>query len=330
MEKIALILGNTTLTWSGIVIALAALGAALLFLGLYLAKGGNTLGGFATAGLSLVLGILFARWMHWYCYGETYDGFLSAMTDYTTGGFGLMGVFAGCFAAALLTRLLELHTDLPRMLDCMCLAGLGGLAVGRLASFFNSTDRGQILETIRTLPWAYPVTNAVSGAAEYRLATFLLQAMVAGTLLVVLLLVFCRKTTPAGDVTWLFLLMYGASQVVLDSTRYDSLYFRWNGFVSIEQVVGAVALVVAIGVFSHRLVKNRGFHKGYIALWLLILAGLGGAGYMEYYVQRHGSQALFAYSVMSLCLVLVTVIALLLRHWAGQGKRVNGRYLRQM
>lgn len=331
MEKIAMILGNTTLTWSGMILVLASLGALLLFLGLYLGKDGSALAGFAAGGLSLVLGILFARWIHWYCYTETYDGLLSAMTNLKEGGFGLVGVFAGCLTAAVLTRVGKLHRNLPQMLDCMCLAGLSGLAVGRLASFFNSTDRGQILGTMRSLPWAYPVTNAVSGAAEYRLATFLLQAMVAAVLLIALLLLFRRKDTRAGDTTWVFLLVYGASQVVLDSTRYDSMYFRWNGFVSIVQVLGAVALVAAIVVFSRRLVKNRGMEKWYWAVWLGILACLGGAGYMEYHVQRHGSQALFAYSVMSACLTVAVALGLLLRHLAQRpvAEKSTGRYLRK-
>ena len=71
------------------------------------------------------------------------------------------------------------YTMLPEMLDCMCLAGAGGIALGRLASFFNSSDRGQIIESLKSLPFVYPVTNAVSGALEYRLATFVLQSMVA-------------------------------------------------------------------------------------------------------------------------------------------------------
>jgi len=41
--------------------------------------------------------------------------------------------------------------------------------------------------------------------------------------------------------------------------------------------------------------------------------GLGGAGYMEYYVQRHGNQAAFAYSVMSAALAAVVLLVLITR-----------------
>lgn len=327
MEKIAFILGSHAIPYSGIVLSLAALGAAMLFLGLYLGKSGNTLAGLSVVPLAMTLSVLFARLLHWYCYAETYPGFLSAMTDYSGGGFGLLGVFAGCLAAAVVTRLLKCHENLPEMLDCMCLAGAAGLAVGRLASFFNSSDRGQLLQSLRSLPWAYPVTNAVSGATEYRLATFALQALVAGALFLGLSLFF-RKSKRSGDTAWLFLLLYSASQVVLDSTRYDSMYFRWNGFVSIEQVVWAVTLVVVITFFSRHLVSARGFHPWYIALWVAIAACLGGAGYMEYHVQRHGSQALFAYSVMSTCLAAIAVLTLVIRALSLRPHRHTGRFLR--
>ena len=330
MEKIAFLLNGTAIGWSGIILILAALGAALLFLGLYLGKTGNLAAAFVAVPLAAVLSVLFARLLHWYCYAETYDSLLSAMTDYSSGGFGLLGAFAGCFAAALITRLLKLHRSLPAMLDCMCLAGLAGISAGRLSAFFSTADRGQVLSSLRSLPLAYPVTNAVSGATEYRLATFALQAIVAAALFVGLWLFFRRENRPDGDTALLFSLLYSCTEVVLDSTRYDSMYFRWNGFVSIVQVVGAVSRVFAIVVFSRRRVKRNDFLPLYAIFWGLILCGIGGAGYMEYHVQRHGSQALFAYSVMSACPALVACLALVIRHMAEKkpAAPAAGRYLK--
>ena len=42
-----------------------------------------------------------------------------------------------------------------------------------------------------------------------------------------------------------------------------------------------------------------------------LLRGCG--GFMEYYVQRRGNEAAFAYSVMSGCLILVILLTLLIR-----------------
>lgn len=317
MDKLAFIVGDTFVYWNSIVLTLAAMTAIFFFLAFYIGKCGNAVAGFAAVPLSMVLGLICARFFHWYCRADSYDSFASAMTDYSTGGYALMGVFLGCFLVAAVLRLIRLHRSLPEMLDCMCIAGCAGIAVGRLASFFNSSDRGQIVESIQSLPFVYPVTNAVSGALEYRLATFVIQAMVAAVLFVVLAVFYIkgnkRGTLRNGDTCLVFLLVYGASQVVLDSTRYDSLFFRSNGFVSVVQVLGALGLALAIILFSIRMVKARGFRFWQILLWTVIAAGIGGAGFMEYYVQRRGNEAVFAYSVMSGCLTGVIVLALLIR-----------------
>ena len=57
------------------------------------------------------------------------------------------------------------------------------------------------------------------------------------------------------------------------------------------------------------MVKTRGFRAWYCAIWAAMLALLGGAGYMEYFVQRHGDRAVFSYSIMSVCLFTIVVLA---------------------
>ena len=325
MERIAFIIGDTFLYWNTIVLTLAAAVSVCFFLAFYLNKCGNAVAGFAAVPLSMVLSLICARFVHWYSRADSYADFTTAMTDYTSGGFALMGVFFGCALAALLLRLIFFHRNTLEMLDCMSLAGCAGIAVGRLASFFNSADRGQIIEGVESLPWVYPVTNAVSGAVEYRLATFVLQALVALVLLAVLSVFYLRGNSKGrlkdGDTCLIFFLCYGASQVVLDSTRYDSLFFRSNGFVSIVQVFSAIMLGVVIAVFSIRMVKARGHKFWQIPIWVVMAGCIGCAGFMEYYVQRHGNEAAFAYSVMSGCLAVVILLTLVIRLLAVTAER---------
>ena len=327
MDKIAFYSGSTAIYWNSVILTLAAATAICFFLAFYLGKSGNGAAGFAVVPVSMVLSLVFARFFHWYCQSDSYTGFTAAMTNYAEGGYALMGVFLGCVLAAALTRVICLHRNLPEMLDAMSMAACAGMAVGRLSALFNASDRGQVLESFRSLPIASPVNNAVSGAVEYRLATFALQSMVALALFIGLAVFYNkgqkRGKLRDGDTCLLFLLFYGASQVVLDSTRYDSLFFRSNGFVSVVQVLGAVALVLAVILFSRRMVKARGFRAWQILLWLLIGIAIGGAGYMEYYVQRRGNEALFAYSVMSGCLLFVILLTLLIRFLA---VRVEKKY----
>jgi hypothetical protein len=209
------------------------------------------------------------------------------------------------------------------MLDCMSIAGAGGIALGRLASLFNTSGRGQIINGTTSLPWVYPVTNAVSGTDEYRLATFMLQAIVTLVIFVALLVFYLRGQKKGnrkdGDATLLFLLSYGASQVILDSTRYDSLFFRSNGFVSIVQVLGAFGIGIPTILLSIRLVKQRGWKYWYLGLWALWAGLMGLGGYMEYYVQRHGDQAAFAYSVMGTALVALVALGCVIWYLAEKG-----------
>lgn len=313
MERIAFIYGETFVYWSSIVLTLAAASAICLFVSLYLSKSGNVRACATVIPFSIVVSLILARLVHWYCRTDSYSGFLSAITNFA-GGFALMGVFAGCFLAAAFLRLMDTSENLPEMLDCMCIAGAGGIALGRLSSLFNTSGRGQIVESMKSLPWVYPVTNAVSGVEEYRLATFMLQAMVVAVIFVGLLVFYLRGQKKGGlkdgDTTLLFLICYGASQVILDSTRYDSLFFRSNGFVSIVQVLGACAIGFPTIWLSIRLVKQRGYKLWYIGLWLAWAALMGLGGYMEYYVQRHGDRAVFAYSLMGAALVALVALGI--------------------
>ena len=331
MDRIAFILEEHFLYWSSIVVALAALTAICVFFALYLRKSENFTAALAALPLAIVFSLILGRYQHWYCRADSYDSFVSAMTSLFTGGYALMGAFAGCVLTAALLRFARVTRNLPEMLDCMAIAGGAGIALGRLACFFSTADRGQILETTG-LPWAYPVMNRVSGVMEYRLATFVIQAMVTAVIFAGVLVFYLRNQKKwnykDGDACVIFLLCYGASQVVLDSTRYDSLFFRSNGFVSIVQVLGALAIGLAIVLFSIRLVKNRGWNPKYLILWIAQAALVGGAGYMEYHVQRHGDQAVFAYSVMSACLValvaLTLVIWFLASKWDNKEEKICG------
>ena len=310
MDRIAFIVGGTFVYWSSIVLTLAAGVAICVFLSCYLPRGNGNAAAVAVP-MALVLSVFLARLVHWYFRPDGYTGFLAAMTDYTSGGYALLGVFLACGLTAVIVWLLRLETDLAALLDAMSLGGCAGIAVGRLSCFFSTADRGQLLEHLRSLPFAYPVNNVVTGAPEYRLATFVIQSGVTAVIFGVLLPYFLRyEKRKAGDVTLLFALLYGMAQAVLDSTRYDSLYMRSNGFISVVQLTGAIAVAAVSVWFSVRMVKATGFRAWYIAVWAAMLALLGGAGYMEYFVQRHGDRAVFSYSIMTACLGAIAALAL--------------------
>lgn len=260
--------------------------------------------------LAVVLSLPLARLFYWYGRPDRFPSLFQAITSPDTEAFALSGAMAGCILAVFLSGR---QVGWKKLLDCMCVAGCGAIALGRLGCFFTETDRGQIMTRLTSFPWAYPVTNA-SGQLEYRFATFAFQAAAAAALGIFLAMFFFRKKPRSGDTTILFLLFYSASQVILDSTRYDSLYLRSNGFVSMVQVFSAASLVSVLVFLCIRTAKRLGWRFWMVFLWISLVALFALTGYMEYYVQRHGREAAFAYSIMGSCLTSLVGLGLLLWH----------------
>ena len=306
MNQVAAILNHVVLYRYSLILALSAAAGICFFMASCSYERIPSHRAALVAFAAVVFSIPLSRLVYWYGRADSFPSFVLAVTTPSTKAFALAGAFAGCALSALL---FSRNQERAKILDSISLAGCWAISLGRLGCFFTATDRGQIMSQLTGLPWAYPVLN-VSGQMEYRFATFLFQSASAGLLGLFLTALFFRKKR-SGDVTLLFLLVYSAAQVILDSTRYDSLYLRSNGFVSMVQILSAVALATVLINFSVRAVKAIGLRNWMIPAWLLLTALLGGAGYMEYYVQRHGREAAFAYSVMCCCLTGVVIIGLL-------------------
>ena len=310
MDKIMMISGGEYFYWKPIILAVAAMAAALLAIGLRIWRGERVLPLAVALPLGTVLSVAIARFIHWYCRFESYPSLQGAMTELRGGGYSLMGVFAGMLLAFALVRLLRLTRDLPSLLDCAAPAGALGIALGRLGDLFTAADRGKMIfadEALHRLPFASAVVNATSGATEWRFATFAFQSIWCALLCLIFLIAalptrrkrpLVREGWGRGNVFALFMVLYCCGQIVTDSTRYDALFLRSNGFVSLEQIICGVAVFAVLVLYSVRSILVRRFRFWHPLLWVLALAGLGTAGYMEYYVQRHGNEYIFAYSLM--------------------------------
>lgn len=320
MQAAAIIGFDTAIGWSGIIIALAALSAVLMALSLRAAQGRHLAPVALLAILSILLSAPLSRIIHWYCNTGSYPSLAAALTNPAIGGQAPVGVFAGTLLATLLLWALRVYKDLGGMLDCLAPAAALGMAAGRLSCLFSTMNRGKFVlasPALHRLPFTVATASA-SGETEWRIATFFWESMAAFAIFVVLLLFFLitrrRRSREDGDVFLLFLSLYGASHIVLESMRYDGLFLRSNGFVSLPQICCAVVLFLVAILLSVRVLRRSGFRLRHGVYWLVFLLGAGGAGYMEYYVQRHGNLFVKAYSIMSLCFVaMLVVIFLLLR-----------------
>ena len=274
------------------------------------------------AALSMVTGALFSRLVYWYCCPEQYDGIFSALFDFRNGGFSLVGVFVGVILAAVIVRVTKLTDSLPALLDCYAPGAALGIAVGRLGGFFSNDDKGNMLFTDYKdfrLPISVAVQDEMTGSIEWRFASFFWESMagfaIFGALLLLMVLMPDEKNgSPRhrGDIFMTFISLFGATQATLESTRYDALHMRSNGFISMMQMASLVMLLVPLVYYSIRLVRSEKSVKGSIVFWAIALAALVGAGVTEYYVQRKANLAPVLHPLqMGLLLVCSTMTLLI-------------------
>ena len=79
MDQIAFFFRELYIYWSSVLLLVAAAVAVFLFLALYLGKGGKVLAAFGVVPLAVLFSCFFARFIHWYCFSESYSGFAAAI-----------------------------------------------------------------------------------------------------------------------------------------------------------------------------------------------------------------------------------------------------------
>ena len=307
MTPIAVSVGNLTIYYSSIVIALGVAACFLLTYSLYGSDGGRPAALAVYVPLAVVFSVLLSRVLHWYCHTEQYESFLQAVTNYRTGDFVLSGALIGTALSALAVRGLRLTKSAGTLLDATAPGAVLAIACIRLSSLFNSSCLSKISirnPDFQKLPFAYPFTDA-AGNEEYRFATFFVEFLILLVLFAdVLRFWLNRRAVPAkrgsnrGSVAVMFLVRYCAIEMIADSTRFDSSFARSNGFVSMVQMFCAVCLLVALLFYSIRSVRSEGLRPAHWVFWLCFLAGLAVTGLSEYLVQRHGNWYLSCYAAM--------------------------------
>ena len=267
MNNAMLVLGSLELYKSALIIALGAAACLALTAALY-PRGGVGAAVWLFGFADIVLSVLFCRFLHYYCHAEQYASFWRAMTDFSVGGYVLVGAVPAALAAAWITKAAGLTQNPARLLDCFAPGAVLAAALIRLSALFNSTCRGKIaVKTpwLRHLPLASPVLSS-SGAEDWRFATFFAEFLLLAAVFVIVLRFFFRRRRQAmkadqkkdGNVALFALLLASAVELVCDSTRYDSSFMHFNGFVSISQMACAVCILAALIVWSVRSVRANG------------------------------------------------------------------------
>ena len=312
MNPIAISVGADAVYYSAIVISLAVAACFCISCSLYTPYSGNSRALWVLLPIATVFSLFLCRLIHWYCHAEQYSGLLGALTDYSGGGYVLPGAIFGTWLAALLVKGLGFTDNTPRLLDAIAPGMALGIALIRLSALFNNSCRAKIaVETplLQRLPLASPVyTNSGS---DYRFATFFVQFLIMLWVFVWLYRFACerhpmKKSVPAdGHTARLFLLLHSAVELIMDSTRYDSSYMHFNGFVSIVQMAAALSILGVFIYYSVWSVRVNGCRGRHFVLWIVWFLSLAGVGISEYLVQRHGDWYLRCYAAMALSIVIL-------------------------
>lgn len=323
MNPIAVYTGEITVYWSAIIICLGVASCLAMTLALYPMSGRSNVAVWALFPFALLFSVIFARTIYWYCHIEQYSSLRQALLDYSTGSFCLPGVILGTWLGAVMVRLLNLTDSTGRLLDAAAPGMALCIALIRLSALFNDSVRSHILiseKIFQHLPVAVAVTDS-AGNVNFRFATFFIQFLLMLLVTLMLLVFYCdhrddrlRGGNRGGNVARRFLVLYGAVEVIMDSTRYDSHLYHFTmikslnpyaSFVSIAQVFAAVTILGVLIYYLRRSVKARGWRWYHGALLLLYAASLLGAGYLgEYKVQRTGLY-MRCYTIQTLSMLLM-------------------------
>ena len=251
MNSTAFIIGNTVISWSTIIFVLAIFAWFFFAASLYTNKKAKKVAVWIFFPLGTFFAMLLSRIVYWYSHQPQFDGFWDAVKSTDLAAFSILGVIPGLVLAAAVIRLMKFIPNLPGFLDALSPATGLGCALLYLTCLFNNSCRGKNLLTDPRFT-KFPVGAVTMGdyGVEYRsaiyLAGFALMLFITG----ITLIIYHYNKKSRGITACYFLLFFSAAEFIIDSARYDAGYFPFNGFVSILQIFGAVAIMGVMVYFS--------------------------------------------------------------------------------
>ncbi|MDI9521176.1 MAG: prolipoprotein diacylglyceryl transferase [Bacillota bacterium] len=255
---------------------------------------------------SLILGFILARLMYVLLQPD-YAPFLNLKNalDVFSGGFAMYGALIGAVLAALLGAKLA-GVNKAEMLDHLAVAIPAFLVPARLGEGFTALGISRPLTT----QWLSQSFLAIKDEYDAYLRTYLLEAAVA-LLLFVLLWRFAKKVQKPGLVFIKFCLLYGITQTLMESLRYDG-HLRYS-FVGVQQVLSAALFSLTLVFMAVKLLKNPKTNKtlpliSLIMVPVILLAIVG----VEFLIDRSEMGKLFSYALYLLALAVPAVLGMLM------------------
>lgn len=332
MSPIAIYYDNTIICWSSIVIVAGIIIGFLISNSLYSARNKYGFAAWMYLPLATALSLFLSRAIHWYCHMEQYTSFKSAITSFNQGDYCITGVLIATWFVAFIMSLAKLIPNRFNILDSFAPGLAFTIGIIRLSALYNTGCRGKILienPIYQRLPLASGILEA-DGTTRYRLATFFISFILL-MIITITLLVYAQLSAhnkykapmrQDGHIYGLFLLLFSAEEIIIDSTRYDASHLFFSGeklanlnkgasFMGLSQFAGAMVVIYLFVYYLSLSVKAGNNKIKHISLTITFLAGFILAGTAEYLVQRYGSMYIAFYSMQSLGVLLVVIATFL-------------------
>jgi len=348
MNQIAVFYGNTTIYFSSVLIACSILAAFIFSLAIYMPRHRFGVAMWIFFPTATVASVLLSRIIHWYCNTEMYVDFKSAITDFTTGDYCIIGIIFAVWIVSMLLRLLRLVRSHYNLLDAAAPGMAFIISIIRFSHIFSDKCYGKMIITdpaYQHLPISAPIIGS-DGNAEYRFASFFVSFIIMLIATVLIILFYLKKSDSFyaaksegidydsiaiklrksdGHTFRLFLLLFAAEEVIIDSTRYDASHLFFSGeqfaglnkgasFMGLSQFISALMLLYLFIYYLVKSIKNMkqlGRSRKYLFLTVsLFVFGLAIAGGCEYLVQRFTGMFMYIYpgQAAGLCCMMASII----------------------
>ena len=276
-------------------------GAVLCLVTVYFQTRGKTNAAPLFGVIALPLGLVLARLF--YClfdarmrvFEDLADGslewgeYLGMLADIRSGGFGMFGALLGGVLAALIVSR-ALGEDRMRLLDAavcglMLFVAAERLGEGSLEDFGVSRPLSE-----RTGWWGLFITH---GEFDDCISTYMLESLTALGLFI--LLEWRRSSWKRGDAFLMGTLLFGLTQVLMESLRFDQ-HMRFS-FVSVQQVLAMCCAAFALFVYGRRLKRLRIPSRLPLVTAVMVPAAVGLIVGLEFMIDRSGVSRVLLYMI---------------------------------
>ena len=244
MDRVALRIGNISIYWYAVIIAVGMIVAMCLSYTEAKRQKINLEFWINLLFYIILFGVIGAR-LYYVLFNLSY--YLSDPLEIVKvwhGGLAIHGgIIAGVIVILLYTRKYNVNT--LKTLDIMAVSVVIGQAIGRWGNFFNQEAFGGVVSKgfLETLKLPEFIINGMYINGSYHHPTFLYESVWNVIGFIILLILRRRKYNKVGELSGFYLIWYSIGRFFIEGLRTDSLML---GPLRIAQVVSLIAFIIGI------------------------------------------------------------------------------------